>query len=68
MAHESPCVTGPAREGRTEPGKKSVCPSRVLAPVLSRTATREPSTPPPPHQQRSLTRFHRAQSPSSRVT
>ena len=34
MAHGSPCVTGPAREGRTELGRKSVCPSRVLVLVL----------------------------------
>jgi len=34
MVHGSLCVTGPAREGRTELGSKSVCPSRVLVPVL----------------------------------
>src|SRR5262249_6914142 len=34
MAHEAPCVAGPAQEGRTEPGRTSVCPSRVLVPVL----------------------------------
>ena len=34
MAHGSPCVTGPGRKARTEPGRKSVCPSRVLVLVL----------------------------------
>ena len=35
MAHGSPCVTGPGRKARTEPGRKSVCPSRVLVLVFS---------------------------------
>src|SRR5215831_3770483 len=33
MAHGSPCVTGPAREGRTEPGSERGYRSRVLVPV-----------------------------------
>lgn len=34
MAHGSPCVTGPAREGRTESRSESACPSRTLALVI----------------------------------
>jgi hypothetical protein len=34
MAHGSPCVTGPAREGRMESVSESTCPSRTLALVI----------------------------------